>query len=156
MLIAEGINDCLAVVAALCINGTAKADISPGPGWAGAVITLESATIISTIDSDAIVYSYKPNMKKLCANNHCIFYKGFCRKSKRGLGCSIWYSFGDVEPLRKIEINGNRTSVLAAVKSIKIVKSPDVTFPLSSFRYDATDDSPPACYARRGCPASQQ
>lgn len=151
MLIAEASASCLAVVASLCVPDTAKADISSGPGWVGAVITLNNVRATSTIASDAIVSPDKKHMIKLCLDERCIFYKGYCGQGNGKFTCSIWYSFDGMSELRRIELRGKRVSVLSVMSRLKLVMSPDTMIPLSTFRYDGQDDSPPTCYARQGC-----
>lgn len=151
MLISEQITTCLAVVAALCVNDTATVNISPGPGWVGAVVTLKRVKITSTISSDAIISPYKKSMQELCLNGACTFYKGYCGQSKRKYTCNVWYSFDGVASLRRVEITGDQTSVLSVRGRVKLVRSADTMFPLSAFHYDASDDLPPTCYVRQGC-----
>lgn len=156
MLIAEATATCLAVVASVCVSDTASADISPGPGWVGAVITLKDVKITSTISSDSIVTPYKKHMIKLCLKNQCIFYKGFCGKSEDEYKCLLWYSFDRMTELRNIEIRGRRDAVLSTTKHVKIVMSPAAVIPLAILNYSAQDDSPPTCNARRGCVADRR
>jgi hypothetical protein len=153
MLIAEGTTACLAIVASLCVTDTAKADISSGPGWMGAVITLNNVKVTSMTSSDAIIIPYKERMTKLCSVGHCIFYKGYCGKGDGKFSCNIWYSFEEATELRRIKMRGKRVFILSAMDRLRVVMSPDIMIPLSTFRYDAQDDSPPACYARQGCTA---
>jgi hypothetical protein len=154
MLITEATVACLAVVASLCVADTAKADISSGPGWVGAVIAIKDVTITSTITSDAIVTPYKEDMLSLCTGEHCVFYKGYCDNNKHRTNCSLWYLPEKSSQLRRIEIIGRRKSVFLILDRLKLVVSPGPMIPLSTFRYDAQNDSPPTCYARRGCTAN--
>jgi hypothetical protein len=151
MLIAEATAACLAVVASLCVADSAKADINSGPGWVGAVIEMKDVKITSTIASDAIVTPYKNQMTKHCLREGCILYKAYCGKVDSKLGCSIWYLREDALELRRVELTGQKKSVLFVIGRLKLVVFSDAMIPLSAFRYDAQDDSPPTCYARRGC-----
>lgn len=153
MLITEATLNCLAVIASLCVPDTAKADISSGPGWVGAVIATKNTRITSTIASDALIYPYKKLMQDLCSGESCILYKGFCGKNVRKFSCNIWYSVDENSELRRIEVIGKQDSVLSVLSRVKLVISSDVMIPLSTFHYNAKDASPPTCYARQGCTA---
>lgn len=151
MLIADGVMSCLSIVASLCMNTTATAEIQRSTVWSGATVQVGGATITSMVNSDAIVLPDMKNIQRSCKGGTCTLYSGRCAKSSRGLKCTLWYSFTAEMPLRRIDIEGNYESVHRAMKDIRLVRSTDVLVPLSHFHYNAPTDEPPTCYARPKC-----
>lgn len=147
----DGIVSCFAVIASLCVSGSATADMHWGAGWTGATIRFRDATVTSTISSDAIILPYVRDMREYCSSETCLFYRGHCGESARQYACVLWYSYERTAPLRKVEIRGSRVSVPMTMASVRLVRSDDVLVPLSLLNYDAPDDSPPACYGRQDC-----
>lgn len=146
MLILDG---CLAVVASLCMNANGTAEIQRSAIWSGAVLRLGNATVTSMIASDSVVLPLARDMRRLCVNGKCFFYRGHCNDSA-ARKCVLWYSFATKLPLRKIELTGDALSVTRALHELKLVRSAKALVPLSNLRLDARTDLPPTCYARDG------
>jgi hypothetical protein len=105
------------------------------------------------IDSDSIILPRIRDMRELCRNDTCLFYRGHCDRSTEQVRCTLWYSNGPSVALRKIDVSGDTAAVHRAMGQLKLVRSLDFIVPLSDFRYDASDDLPPTCRVRAGCPA---
>jgi hypothetical protein len=150
VLILDGIASCLAVVASICTNATGTAEIQQSGTWSGAVLHVANATVTSTVASDSVVLPLTREMRRLCKNGKCLFYRGRCEEAADARKCILWYSFAANTPLRKIELTGDGPSVTKALNELKLVRSAQVLVPFSSLTYDAKTDLPPTCYARDG------
>jgi hypothetical protein len=148
----DSITSCLAVIASLCITGSATAEVRRGAGWSGAILSLHNATATSMIGSDTEILPYPGVMREFCSNGMCILYRGHCGEATTEYACTLWYSYDQAMPLRKIDVTGDRASVSLAMDELRLVRAPEVVVSLSRFRYDAHDALPPTCYSREGCP----
>jgi len=144
----DDITSCLAVLASICLNGNATADVYYGAPISGATIRYGGATIESLTGSDLILPPYVPDMRRQCSARACLFYRGHCAEAGAQRTCTLWYSFSREMELRKVTVAGDRAAVSLAMGDLRLVRSPNVLFPLSTFRYDAPDDLPPLCRVR--------
>ena len=150
MLIFDPIGTCLAIIASICINDNANANIQRSGTWSGGVLQVGNATVTSSLASDSIVLPLTREMRRECMKGECLFYRGHCKDVSDARNCVLWYSFAANTPLRKIELTGNGPSVAKALNGLKLVRSARYIVPLSSLKFDAETDLPPTCYARDG------
>lgn len=147
----EGFFSCLAIAASLCVNETTTIEVTRSTIWSGATFNLDQARVTSMVGSDMVVVPYSGAMLELCQARACVAYRGHCGVSADQFICTLWYSRARSRELQKIEVSGNRASVLSAMQRLTLVISRDATFPLSRFQYDAPNALPPTCYDRLNC-----
>jgi hypothetical protein len=148
----ESVASCLAVLASLCFNGNAQADVSWSSLWSGARIRYEGTEIVAQAGSDSPFRPFLPQMQSFCWLGACTLFRAHCGDADRQYRCTLYYSFDRQMEVRKVTITGERTAVLAAMSSVQLVRSSRVLIRLSFFSYDAPDDLPPMCRVRTGCP----
>lgn len=152
MLTLASLTSCVTIVASLCVDVQATAEVRRSGSWSGAIINLPGATATSMLTSDAEVLPYIEEMQDLCSDGTCTWYQGHCGGSASDYTCTLWYSYDQATPLRKIDISGDSVSVSAALDNLMLIRSPEIVIPLTRFHYDARDALPPTCYSRSGCP----
>lgn len=151
MLITSGIMSCFAVIGSLCVNTSATAEIQRSTVWSGVTAHVTGAEVTSMVDSDSIVLPYRPDMQRLCLKEKCILYRGYCGGYDQTYKCTLWYSFSEALPLRRVDVLGNKKSVLNALAALGLVRTVKIVIPLRQFSYDAATDAPPTCYQRPRC-----
>lgn len=147
MLIENGFESCLAIVASICLSGEATVRIYDNSISSGATFEYGNTIITSEIASDNVLLPYSSDIQRVCNGRTCLSYQGHCGGVTQ-YTCTLWYSFNLAMPLRKVTVTGDRTAVTSAMHQLRLVRSPQALFQLSSFRYDAVDSLPPLCRGR--------
>jgi hypothetical protein len=135
MLIPETVINCVAIVAGVCVNEPAKVNIVQSGTWTGVTLRIRGVRVSSEFSADSVSYPGPKTMTKLCQSGECLFYRGECRRSRQRINCSLWYSYNEEIPLRKIELAGGLHRMPAALRSLKLIRSSNVSIPLSRFNF---------------------
>lgn len=154
MLISETVTQCVAIVAGICVNGPSAVNVVQSGTWTGGTLLIGGVKVSSEFSSDSLSYPDVKTMTRLCQSGECLFYRGECRRSRRRITCSLWYSYDEESPLRKIELTGAPQRMSAALRSLKLVRSSNVLISLSRFHFGNQVGFPRACNSEESCTAN--
>jgi hypothetical protein len=143
--------NCFAILASLCINQSATAEVEASGGLSGARIQIGQVSIDSIIRSDSILRPHVSQMREACNRSSCIDYRGHCSVLGGRRRCTLWYAPRRSDALRRIEITGEGRAVAAVMSSVRLMEGNRFSMLLSEFRYDAQNDLPPICQPRSIC-----
>ena len=148
-------SECLALVAAICVNENSRIEVTSNALWGGAVIEISAARIKSIVRTDAHVYPDRSRMARLCIGNDCLSYHLYCAAQGDEFFCRISYAEqGDLFS-KRIEIYArDEESMQAIFGRLRIAGFRRGTlFPLSGFRVRSLTSYPPYCRPREdvGC-----
>lgn len=149
-----GIQDCFAIMASLCINQSANAELVSSVNISGAWIKIGEVSVESITRSDSIVMPVVRMMRETCSGGICVYYRGHCGTSEGQRTCTLWYTPEPSEPLRKIKIFGTVHEVAEVMESVMVIGKGEFSTRLSDFDYSAQSDFPPICPARTSCPSN--
>lgn len=147
--------ECLAIVAAVCLNQSSRAEIVSNSLWAGARIEVGGATITSTVRSDVSPFPDRRLMPRYCFRRECVHYHVFCEPAADRYMCRISYFEQGNGFRRRLEIvaeNQGQMTRLFSTLRIVLLQSQAVV-PLAAFQVRSSTPFPPYCRPRedRGC-----
>lgn len=147
--------ECLALVAAVCLNQSSRAEIVANSLWTGARIEVDGATIMSTIRADASPFPDRRLMPQYCLGRDCVHYHMFCESTANRYMCRISYFERGNGFRRRLEIVAdNEVRMASLFSTLRIAALPSQTLvPLAAFRIRSSTSFPPYCRPRedRGC-----
>lgn len=140
------VSECLAVIAGLCVNQSATADLSFSGGWAGAQISISNTKLVAVWYNDNIVFPDRRLMEKVCVKGGCLYYHKFCNEKDGRYRCTISYNEGWWDTNRRIAIESPTSEELIRVSNgLSIVLSGGQLVPITSISIASQDDRPPFC-----------
>src|SRR5918995_5232442 len=98
------VSDCLAIVAAICLNEDSRAEIVSNSLWGGANIEVAGAKIRSIVRADAHVYPDRRRLVRLCVGRDCLHYHVYCEQQAELSFCRLSYAEPGDPFSRRIEI----------------------------------------------------
>ena len=148
-------NECLALVAGVCLNQNAQVQIATSSIGAGAMINIGDVTIESVVRTDAGVFPDRRRMSRYCFDGGCIYYHVYCEAEGERYACGITYNESEDQFSRRLKIVGPGRSEMADVWNDLRIASPSGNrlFPLAGLRERSTAPNAPWCRPRedRGC-----
>lgn len=107
--------ECLALIAAICLNQTAEVELRRDGSGTGAYIKLRDGEIISEIASDVLISPDRKLMHKVC-RSECLYHAQNCSENSSGSTCIIYYlNTGDVY-LKRIELSAKSAKDIQSIK----------------------------------------
>lgn len=147
--------ECLALVAAICLDESARVEVISDAFWVGARIEVDGAEITSVIRTDAGLFPDRRRIPRYCAASTCIYYHAYCAQEGERYFCRISYFYGRNLIDRALEIYAQDQSTMTGLLGRLRLAVPGATrlLPLSVFRERSATPSTPWCRPRedRGC-----
>ena len=147
--------ECLALVAAICLNQNASVEVVSDSIWGGARITVDSTQIRSIIRSDSGVFPDRRRMQRYCMGEKCLYYHAYCAQEGERYFCRISYNEAADRFSRRLEIySPDRGQMAASLRRLRLaIAGGRYLFPLSGFRETSSAPYPPWCrpHEDRGC-----
>lgn len=149
------LDECIALVATICLNQNARAEVFVTSLSAGARIEIEDTKITSILRTDASPFPDRRRMYRYCSKHECIHYHVFCESSLDSYKCRVSYFEQGSGFRRRIEIvTSTETRMAAIFSTLRIAALPSQRLvPLSAFRVKSSAPFPPYCRPRedKGC-----
>ena len=138
------LDSCLAIIASICLNGSAEIELVRGWPWSGARITAANVTIASTLGTDNRQVPDDSQMEKLCATGKCFRYSRHCSVIMEETHCKYYYA-SDMSPyLREIEMTGpSMAEIEKSWSNIAFAPYPDLRIGFDRLTFDNGSDLPP-------------
>lgn len=149
------LHECLAIVAAVCLNQDSRVEIISNSIWGGARIEVDGATITSIVRTDAPVFPDRRLMSRYCSGGECIHYHVHCASEAARYSCRISYNAPGDNFSKRLEISTVNESQMAGLFGwlrIAGFRSGNL-LPLSGLQDRSLAAFPPYCRPRedRGC-----
>jgi len=150
------LQECLALVAGVCLNQNAEARVLASTIWNGAVIRIGEVTIESVVRTDGSgVFPDRRRMSRYCFDGGCIYYHVFCDTRDARYICRYTYNEAEDGFSRKLEIVAPDLSAMTgALRGLRIA-SPrgGRLFPLAGLADRSPNEGAPWCRPRnrRSC-----
>lgn len=134
--------DCLALVAAICLNETAMIEVDRSGGGTSAVIDIRRGRIVSQISSDNLLIADREKMFEYCSRE-CFHYSQKCDIIERRYVCDIYYIEKGKSYVKILTISGPGEAVVNEIKgAIKLCVGGDCQ-KLSAFEVEPRGAFPP-------------
>ena len=147
--------ECLALVAAICLNQSAKVEVISDSIWSGARIEVDGAEIISVIRSDSGLFPDRRRMSRYCSGSTCVYYHAYCTGEGQRYLCKIFYNQPGDGFSRMLEIRvADQSSMTSLLERLHLaVPGAQHLISLAAFRERSHDSSSPWCRPREdsGC-----
>ena len=142
---------CLAIVAGVCLNAPATIELGSDSIWTGARIKLDTALVISTIRSDNIAFPDRRRMKRYCTKTSCTSYYRYCNRSDDKYICTIYYNRGRDDYNKTVSIEAaDAGAVNAALSRLALVENSSAALvPLAKLSSEGAGPVPPYCRPKR-------
>jgi hypothetical protein len=148
-------SECLALVAAICLNQNASVEVVSDSIWGGARIAVDGTQITSIVRSDSGVFPDRRRMHRYCMAEKCLYYHVYCAQEGARYFCRISYNEAADRFSRRLEIySPDQSHMAASLRRLRLAVAGDrYLFPLSGFRERSSAPYPPWCRPRedRGC-----
>ena len=147
------LNECLAVLAGICLNGPATVTLVDNWSWRGAEIKSHNSIIRITDRSDTVLHVDRSRMNKFCSKVACVYYHKYCSTMTIKVDYTITYVQSDKEEGRQVFISSSgRAEVEDSLKEFRIFPT---MIALSSLNAESPTIAPPRCpRLRRGSSSS--
>jgi hypothetical protein len=147
--------NCLALVAGLCVNTTTDAHLISASDMRGASMEIAGVSVTATLRTDSFPYPDRRRMARYCAQGTCIFYHFWCGSREDRYRCALHYNEVDDRHNRIVEFSGpSAPAVDRVVQGIRLVtRNGSSLLPLAMLDRRSQSSIPPYCRPEtdRGC-----